>query len=80
MLRRYALEHERHAILAEAHDGVAGGHYSGKEMMQKILRVGLWWPTLHTDSHDYYKACDTCQQTGRPSRRDEMPLQPQMAL
>lgn len=70
VLRRYVLEHERHDILAEAHNGVAGGHYAGKETTQKILRVGLWWPTLHIDAHDYCKACDTFQQIGRPSRRD----------
>ena len=80
MFHKYVLEHERHDILAEAHDGVAGGHYTGKEMTQKTLRVGLWWSTLHTYSHEYCKACDTCQRTGRPSHRDEMPLQPQMAL
>ena len=49
-------------------------------MAWKILRAGLWWPTLHNDSHEYCKTCDTCQRTGRPSRRDEIPLQPQMAL
>ena len=80
VLQRYVLEHERHAILAEAHDDVAGGHYAGKATAQNILRAGLWWPTLHSDAHDYCKACDTCQRTGRPSRRDEMPLQLQMAL
>ena len=59
VLRRYILEHEWHAILVEAHEGVAGGHYAGKATTKKILRAGLWWPTLHNDSCDYYKACDT---------------------
>lgn len=31
VLQRYVLEHERQAILAEAHGGVVGGHYAGKE-------------------------------------------------
>ena len=61
VLQRYVLEHERHAILAEAHDGVGGGHYAGKAMAQKILRARLWWTTLHSDAHNYCKACDTCQ-------------------
>ena len=46
----------------------------------KYLRAGLWWPTLHQDSYTYCRSCDTCQQNGRPSRRNEKPLQPQMAL
>lgn len=28
---RYVSEYERHSILAEAHVGVIGGHYAGKE-------------------------------------------------
>ena len=35
VLQRYILEHEQHALLAEAHDGVVGGHYVGKETAQK---------------------------------------------
>jgi hypothetical protein len=32
ILRRCVLEHERPRILAEAHDGIAGGHYAGKDV------------------------------------------------
>jgi hypothetical protein len=31
------LEHERPRILAESHEGIAGGHYTGKATMQKVL-------------------------------------------
>jgi hypothetical protein len=37
-------------------------------------------PTLHKDSKEYYRACDVCQRVGKPSRRDEMPLAPQLTL
>jgi len=30
ILRRCVLENERHRILAEAHEGITGGHYVGK--------------------------------------------------
>ena len=30
VLKRYVLEHERQAILAKAHGGIAGGHYAVK--------------------------------------------------
>eukprot|EP00253_Pinus_taeda_P017205 PITA_17205 len=74
ILRQYVPDFERNNILVEAHGGAAGGHYVGKATMHKILRVGLWWPTLHKDSKAYCEACDVCQRTGRPSRRDELPL------
>jgi hypothetical protein len=56
ILRRCVMEAERQLILIEAHEGIAGGHYAGKSTTQKILRVGLWWPTLHKDAKEYYKA------------------------
>jgi hypothetical protein len=61
ILRRCVMEEERPLILEEAHEGIAGGHYAGKETTQKILRDGLWWPTLHKYAKEYYKACDVCQ-------------------
>lgn len=67
ILRRYVLEFEHASILAKAHGGAVVGHYAGKVTMQKILRVGLWWPTLHKDSKSYCKACDACQRTGKLS-------------
>jgi hypothetical protein len=33
ILRRCALEHERHIILVESHEGIAGGHYAGKDII-----------------------------------------------
>jgi transposase InsO family protein len=80
ILRRCVMEVERPLILSEAHEGIAGGHYAGKETMHKVLRAGLWWPTLHKDAKEYYKAYDVCQRVGEPSRRDEMPLAPHLTF
>jgi len=57
-------------MLAEAHGSVSEGLYAGKATSQKILRAGLWWPTTHKNSEEYYSVCDVCQRTGRPSQRD----------
>jgi hypothetical protein len=67
-------------ILLEAHKGVVGGNYIRKVTYQNILRVGLWWPTLHKDAKDFCKTCDVCQIIGKPFRRDEIPLVPQVTL
>jgi hypothetical protein len=80
ILRRCVMEEERPLILAEEHEGIIGGHYAGKKTTQKILRDGLWWPTLHRDAKYYYRACDACQRVGKLSRRDEMLLQPHLTL
>jgi hypothetical protein len=47
------MEVERPLILTESHEGIVGGHYAGKATAQKVMRVGLWWPTLHIDAKDY---------------------------
>jgi hypothetical protein len=80
ILRICVMEVERPLILAEAHEGITRGNYIGKTTMHKVLRAGLWWPTLHRDAKEYYKACDVCQRVGKPSRRDEMSLAPQLTL
>jgi hypothetical protein len=70
------MEVEKPLILSEDHEGIAGGHYPGKETVKKLLRDGLWWPTLHRDAKDYSRASNICQRVGKPSRRDEMSLAP----
>jgi hypothetical protein len=70
ILIRCVMEAERPLILTEAHEGIIGGHYLGKETMQKVLRAGLWWPTLHRDTKDYSRGCYVCQRVGKPSRRE----------
>jgi hypothetical protein len=80
ILKRCVMEAERPLILAEAHEGIAGEHYVGKATGHKVLRAGLWWPTLHRDDNEYSRACDVCQRVGKPSKRDEMPLAPQLTF
>jgi hypothetical protein len=80
ILRRCVLEHERPSILAEAHEGIPGGHYAGKDTTQKVLHVGLWWPTIHRYEKEYCQKCDVCQRAGKPNKWDDMPLHPQVTL
>lgn len=80
ILRCYVPKFERRNILVEAHGGAMGGHYVGKETTQNILRARLWWLKLHKESKAYCRACDACQRMDRPSRIDELPLNPQVSL
>jgi hypothetical protein len=80
ILRRCVMEHERPIILAEAHEGIVGGHYEGKDIVKKIFYTLLWWITVHKDAQEYCQNYDVCQRVGNPSRRDEMPLIPQLTF
>jgi hypothetical protein len=74
------LEHERPIILVEDHEGIVGGHYAGKGTTQKVLCLGLWWPIVHKYAKEYFQKCDVCLRVGKPNKRDEIPLRPQVTL
>jgi hypothetical protein len=80
ILRRCVFEHEQPRILAEAHEGIAGGNYAGKATTHKVLCVGLWWPSVHKYAKEYFQNCDVYYRVGKPNRRDEIPLRPQVTL
>lgn len=80
ILRRCVPKHERQMILVEADGSTTGGHYARKVIVQKILRAVLWWPKLHKDAKEYYRAYVVCQLIYNTSRKDEMPLVPQVTL
>jgi len=50
-------------ILQKLHGGIQWGHFSSNIIMQKIMDVGYWWPTMNRDVHEYCRTCDQCQRT-----------------
>eukprot|EP00253_Pinus_taeda_P020706 PITA_20706 len=80
IVRRCVREEEVFEILLTCHDGPCGGHFATKRTAFKILQAGYYWPTLHQDVRRYISQCDQCQRMGKPTPRNEMPLQPQVTL
>ena len=80
ILRRCVREEEVFGILLTCHDGPCGGHFATKRTTFKVLQVGYYWPTLHRDVKKYISQCDRCQMMGKPTPRDEIPLQPQVTF
>jgi hypothetical protein len=54
-------------VLAEAHEGIVGGHYAGKDTMQKVLHAGLWWPTVHKDAKEYSRTVMSVRELENPT-------------
>jgi len=79
-LRRCVREEEVFDILLTCHDGPCGGHFVAKGTAFKILQAGYYWPTLHQDVRRYTSQCDWCQRMGKPTPKDEMPMQPQVTF
>ena len=63
ILCHYVFYYERPWVMIQAHVGVAGAHYVGKETMRKILQAGLWWPTIHMDTKSFCRHYDIYKRT-----------------
>ena len=42
-------------VLFHEHSGSRSRHFSANVIAKAIMRVGLWWPTLHKDAIEYVK-------------------------
>jgi hypothetical protein len=49
VLLKCLLEDEAQQTMKEFHKGDCGGHHYWKEMVNKILRSGFYWPTIFVD-------------------------------
>eukprot|EP00253_Pinus_taeda_P022006 PITA_22006 len=80
ILRHCVREEKVFDILLTCHDGPCGGHFAAKRTAFKVLQASYYWPTLHQDVKRYISRSDRCQRMGKPTPRDEMPLQPQVTF
>jgi len=54
------LKDEADKIMQEFHAGDCGGHLYWKTIADKILTVGLYWPTLFADVKKHVISCHKC--------------------
>ena len=66
------------AIIAEAHEGIAEGHFSANITLYKVLTALYWWPTIKKDVYLYCTQCDICQRVGPKISTNLQPLHPTM--
>ena len=66
------------AIIVEAHEGIAGGHFSAKITLHKILTALYWWPSMKKDVYFYFTQCNICQRIGPKILTNLQPLHPTM--
>ena len=72
--RRYMPMSARYLVISESHAGDVGWHFAIDITARKVLAAGMWWTSLHEDVKMYYKLCDLCQRTGRPTAIDMAPI------
>jgi len=64
------------SLLSITIEQLGGEHFSGNKTAIKVLHCGLYWPIVLKGAHLYCKSYPKCQQFGKISRRDMMPLSP----
>lgn len=74
VMHRCLREDETYDVLKACHDEPYGDHFVAKRTTFNILTTRYYWPSLHKDAIRYTNKCDKCQQIGRPTKSDEMPL------
>nr|GEU87719.1 reverse transcriptase domain-containing protein [Tanacetum cinerariifolium] len=55
-------------VLREIHEGSCSMHAGPRSVVEKALRLGYFWPTMHTDARNLIRKCKDCQ---KPRRRDQ---------
>nr|GEW25907.1 reverse transcriptase domain-containing protein [Tanacetum cinerariifolium] len=48
-------------ILRDIHEGFCSMHAGTRSVMDKALRTGYYWPTIHRDTRTLIRACQDCQ-------------------
>ncbi|GJX93367.1 reverse transcriptase domain-containing protein [Tanacetum coccineum] len=48
-------------VLREIHEGSCSMHAGPRSVVEKALRPGYYWPTMHTDARNLIRKCNSCQ-------------------
>ena len=57
-------EEEAKHILEEIHQGICRDHAGPRSLVNKVIRIGYFWPTIQVDAVELVKKCDRCQRYG----------------
>jgi hypothetical protein len=69
-------ENQAQELMREFHEGICGGHFAPTVTAHKIIRVGLYWPSIFKDSYGTIRKCVSCQHFSGKMKRSRVSLQP----
>ena len=70
------LEDEFEKVIEEFNKGDCGGQHYWKATVNKILRVGFYWPSMFKDVYKNSAACHECQIFDGKKKLTPLPLKP----
>ncbi|GKF92033.1 reverse transcriptase domain-containing protein, partial [Tanacetum coccineum] len=66
-------------VIREIHEGSCSMHTGPRFVVDKAMRLGYYWPTIHRDARDMIRICNDCQIHRLMPRNPQQPLTPIMA-
>ncbi|XP_071700427.1 uncharacterized protein [Rutidosis leptorrhynchoides] len=63
-------------VLREVHEGSCALHSGFRTIDAKVMRIGYYWPTIHSDAAEVVRTCQSCQQHAPISRAPRYPMIP----
>ena len=51
---------EAEEVLREVHAGDCGSHSGGRRLLEQLVFVVYFWPTMETNSMVFVRCCETC--------------------
>ncbi|GKE97287.1 reverse transcriptase domain-containing protein, partial [Tanacetum coccineum] len=48
-------------VIREVHMGSCGMHDGPRQVVDKAMNLGYYWPSMHRDARELIRACDDCQ-------------------
>ena len=71
---------EAQSVMQEVHTGEGGNHQGKRRLLQQLLNLGYFWPTMKQDAAECVKTCHTCQVHGNLIHTHPTNLQNMMTL
>ena len=59
---RLCIEPQKEHYLVATHIAIGGIHMAADHTIRRILWVGVWWPTMRAEVHDFVHTCLECQE------------------
>ena len=51
-------------VLREIHAGDCGGHSSGRRLLEQLISMNYFWPTMENDAMQFVRCCEVGQKLG----------------
>ncbi|XP_022040305.1 uncharacterized protein LOC110942851 [Helianthus annuus] len=48
-------------LIKEVHKGICGAHFGARTVVAKLMNLGYFWPSMHRDTTEQLRKCDSCQ-------------------